>query len=114
MGSVEAATAQRLACDTALLGGIVDKHGKVFPNSRNKINKPRSQAGASTAAAKAPRRASRHREPAERLARKRSWRRRHVIALATGALQARAAIGFLVDPIGDVAPAAKYVHNAFS
>jgi hypothetical protein len=37
-----------------------------------------------------------------------------VIALATGALQARAAIGFLVDPIGDVAPAAKYVHNAFS
>jgi hypothetical protein len=41
------ATAQRLACDTALLGAIVDKHGKVFHNSRNKINKPRSQAGAS-------------------------------------------------------------------
>jgi hypothetical protein len=41
------------------------------------------------------------------------WGPRHVIALATGALLARAASGFLVDPIGDVAPPAKYAHNAF-
>jgi hypothetical protein len=47
------------------------------------------------------------------LARLSMWGPRHMIALATGALLARAATGFLVDPIGDVAPAAKYAHNAF-
>jgi hypothetical protein len=47
------------------------------------------------------------------LARLTMWGPRHVIALATGALLARAATGFLVDPIGDVAPSAKDAHNAF-
>jgi hypothetical protein len=47
------------------------------------------------------------------LARRPFWGPRHRIALATGALLAQAATGFLVDPIGDVAPFAKYAHNAF-
>ena len=39
------------------------------------------------------------------------WSARHVLMLAGGALLARAAAGFLVDPIGDGLPAAKYAHN---
>jgi hypothetical protein len=41
------------------------------------------------------------------------WSGRHVVALATGALVARAAAGFLVVPLGDVDPTAKYLHNVF-
>ena len=40
-----------------------------------------------------------------------AWDRRHVIALATGALAATALGGFLTDPIGVVEPVAKYAHN---
>ncbi|QDV33838.1 hypothetical protein [Tautonia plasticadhaerens] len=40
------------------------------------------------------------------------WGRRHVIALATGVLMARALFGFLIEPLGDVPPVAKYSHNA--
>jgi Domain of unknown function (DUF222)/HNH endonuclease len=36
VGSVEAATAQRHACDSALLGAIVDKHGKVLALGRTR------------------------------------------------------------------------------
>jgi hypothetical protein len=43
-----------------------------------------------------------------------AWDRRHVIALATGALAATALGGFLTDPIGDVEPVAKYAHNAIA
>ncbi|GAA3762960.1 hypothetical protein HDA32_005899 [Spinactinospora alkalitolerans] len=45
------------------------------------------------------------------LSRSGRWGGRHVAALATGALLARAAIGFLAVPLGDVAPLAKYAHN---
>jgi hypothetical protein len=47
-----------------------------------------------------------------RLSRSRRWGDRQLVALATGALVARAAIGFLVVPLGEVALAAKYGHNA--
>lgn len=43
-----------------------------------------------------------------------AWDRRHVIALATGALVATALGGFLTDPIGDVEPVAKYAHNTIA
>ena len=46
-------------------------------------------------------------------ARSSRWRVRHVVALATGALLARAAVGFLVPPLGDVPAAARYAHHAF-
>jgi hypothetical protein len=46
-----------------------------------------------------------------RLSRSRRWSGRHVVALATGALTAKALIGFLAEPLGDVAPLAKYAHN---
>jgi hypothetical protein len=36
VGSVEAATAQRLACDNSLLGAVVDKHGKVLALGRTR------------------------------------------------------------------------------
>ena len=36
VGSVEAATAQKLACDGALLGAVVDKHGTVLALGRSK------------------------------------------------------------------------------
>ena len=36
VGSVEAATAQRHACDSALLGAIIDKHGKVLALGRTR------------------------------------------------------------------------------
>jgi hypothetical protein len=39
------------------------------------------------------------------------WDGRHVVALATGALLARAILGFVVEPLGDVPPMAKYAHN---
>ena len=48
-----------------------------------------------------------------RFARSRRWTGRHVVALCTGAFAGRAAIGFLVTPLGDVAAAAKYAHNTF-
>jgi hypothetical protein len=47
-----------------------------------------------------------------RFSRSGRWRARHVAALATSALLGRALVGFLVTPLGDVAPAAKYTHNA--
>lgn len=47
-------------------------------------------------------------------ARSTAWRRRHVIALATGALAATALGGFLADPIGDVEPFAQYAHNTIA
>lgn len=34
MGSVEPATAQRHACDSKLLGAVIDKHGKVLALGR--------------------------------------------------------------------------------
>ncbi|TQS29225.1 hypothetical protein [Microbispora sp. KK1-11] len=46
-----------------------------------------------------------------RLARSPEWSGRHVAALAAGALTARAAVGFLAVPLGEVAPVAKYAHN---
>lgn len=39
------------------------------------------------------------------------WGAVHVVALVGGALLARAVIGFLVVPLGDVTPFAKYAHN---
>jgi hypothetical protein len=36
VGSVEPATAQRHACDSALLGAVIDKHGKVLALSRTR------------------------------------------------------------------------------
>ena len=36
VGSVEAATAQRYACDSPLLGAVVDKHGKVLALGRSR------------------------------------------------------------------------------
>jgi hypothetical protein len=46
VGSVEAATAQRLACDNRLLGAIVDRHGKVLApgRSRRLVSKPQRRA----------------------------------------------------------------------
>jgi hypothetical protein len=35
-GSVEAATAQKLACDNPLLGALIDKHGKVLALGRTR------------------------------------------------------------------------------
>jgi Domain of unknown function (DUF222) len=35
-GSIEAATAQKLACDSSLLGAIIDKHGKVMALGRTR------------------------------------------------------------------------------
>ena len=46
-----------------------------------------------------------------RLSRRESWDERHVVALATGALVSGAVVGFLAQPLGDVAPLAKYGHN---
>jgi hypothetical protein len=40
-----------------------------------------------------------------------AWGRRQVTALAVGALLSQALTGFLVSPIGDVGPFAKYAHN---
>ncbi len=40
------------------------------------------------------------------------WSFRHVLLLAGGAMLARAATGFLVDPIGNVPMVAKYLHNS--
>jgi uncharacterized membrane protein YfcA len=48
-----------------------------------------------------------------RFARSRRWTGRHVVALCTGAFAGRAAIGFLVTPLGDVAAVPKYAHNTF-
>lgn len=45
------------------------------------------------------------------LARSCGWQPRHVASVAAGALVGRAVIGFLVDPLGDVDPVAKYAHN---
>jgi hypothetical protein len=45
-------------------------------------------------------------------ARRPGWGRRHVAALAAGALLANAVIGFLAVPLGDVDPVAKLAHNA--
>lgn len=45
-------------------------------------------------------------------ARSSRWSRRHIVAVATGALAARATTGFFAVPLGDVAPSAKYAHNA--
>jgi hypothetical protein len=36
VGSIEAATAQKLACDSPLLGAIIDKHGKVLALGRTR------------------------------------------------------------------------------
>jgi hypothetical protein len=44
-------------------------------------------------------------------ARSTAWGRRQVTALAVGALLSQALTGFLVIPIGDVDPFAKYAHN---
>ncbi|GEA86657.1 hypothetical protein [Cellulomonas cellasea] len=40
------------------------------------------------------------------------WALHHVAAVAAGALVARAAVGFLVVPLGDVPAGPKYAHNA--
>lgn len=40
------------------------------------------------------------------------WNGRHIVAVATGMLVARAVTGFFAVPLGDVAPAAKFIHNA--
>jgi hypothetical protein len=45
------------------------------------------------------------------LSRSRRWTGQHLAALATGALFARAIVGFFAVPLGDVAPLAKYTHN---
>jgi hypothetical protein len=45
------------------------------------------------------------------LSRSRRWSGRHIVALATGALLARAIDGFFAVPLGDVPPLAKYTHN---
>ncbi len=47
-----------------------------------------------------------------RWARTEGWAGRHVAAVAAGALVARAAVGFLVAPLGDVPAGPKYAHNA--
>lgn len=46
-----------------------------------------------------------------RVARSEHWGDRHVVALATGALLACAALAFLIEPLGAVPPLAKYAHN---
>jgi len=46
-----------------------------------------------------------------RLSRSTRWDGRHVAALATGVLISRAFCAFLVEPLGDVSPVAKYAHN---
>lgn len=46
-----------------------------------------------------------------RLSRSERWNQRHVVMLATGALIARAVVGFLAQPMGEVTPLAKYAHN---
>ncbi|PRX99685.1 hypothetical protein [Allonocardiopsis opalescens] len=46
-----------------------------------------------------------------RLARSPRWSGAHTAALAAGALAARALIGYLADPIGEVPQAAQYAHN---
>lgn len=46
-----------------------------------------------------------------RLSRSPRWDGRHVVALAAGAATARAATGFLVEPLGAVAPLAQYAHH---
>lgn len=46
-----------------------------------------------------------------RLSRSTRWEQRHIIALSTGVLMARALFGFLIEPLGDVPPTAKYAHN---
>jgi hypothetical protein len=45
------------------------------------------------------------------LSRSTAWNSAHVVALAAGALLARAVLGFFVDPQGDVPAIAKYAHN---
>jgi hypothetical protein len=45
------------------------------------------------------------------LSRSKRWGGRHIVALATGALLARAIVGFFAVPLGDVPPLAKYTHN---
>lgn len=45
------------------------------------------------------------------LSRSPRWNARHVVALAAGPLLANASVGFLVEPLGKVAPLAKYGHN---
>jgi hypothetical protein len=42
LGSIEAATAQKHACDSSMLGAVVDKHGKVLAlgRSRRLVTKP--------------------------------------------------------------------------
>jgi hypothetical protein len=45
------------------------------------------------------------------LSRSTAWNSAHVVALAAGALLARAVLGFFVDPLGDVSAIAKYAHN---
>src|SRR5262249_6578686 len=45
------------------------------------------------------------------LSRSGRWAGRHGAALATGALLARAVVGFFAVPLGDVPPLAKYTHN---
>ena len=45
------------------------------------------------------------------LSRSGRWGGRHIVALATGALLARAIVGFFAVPLGDVPPLAKYTHN---
>jgi hypothetical protein len=45
------------------------------------------------------------------LSRSRRWGGSHLVAVATGALLARAVDGFFAVPLGDVPPLAKYAHN---
>ena len=45
------------------------------------------------------------------LSRSGRWGGRHIVALATGALLARAIDGFFAVPLGEVPPLAKYAHN---
>ena len=45
------------------------------------------------------------------LSRSRRWDGRHIVALATGALLARAIVGFFAVPLGGVPPLAKFTHN---
>ena len=45
------------------------------------------------------------------LSRRTGWTREHVVAVAGGALMAAAVGAFATDPLGQVAPAAKYAHN---
>jgi hypothetical protein len=46
-----------------------------------------------------------------RFSRSGRWGGRHIVAVATGALLARAIGGFFTVPLGDVPPLAKYAHN---